>query len=444
MRTTIVFLFMLFTTAPVFSQNPLIMDQFTADPSARVFNDKVYIYPSHDIRKDSGRFADWFCMEDYHVFSSENLTEWKDHGVILSQYDVPWVDTTSYSMWAPDCIEKDGKYYFYFPAIRENGSEEEEEEERTIGVAVAPSPTGPFVPEPEPIEGVSGIDPNPFIDDDGQAYLYWGGGEKLYVAKLKENMLELATEPKVVEDLPPKFKEGPFVFKRRGKYYFTFPHVPDSTERLVYAMGDDPMGPFEYKGTIMEESPIGCWTNHHSIVDYKDQWYLFYHHNDLSPDFDKNRSIKADSLFFNADGTIQKITPSWRGVGITPANTKIQVDRYSDIPEKGTNTEFVDPDDTFKGWKISLEQPGSWVRYDKVDFKGQSFNKVKAKTMGSGSFEVRINSVDGEVLATIDATESNNWNTPSSELKEIPVGVHDLFVISTGNDPVSIDWLRFE
>lgn len=257
-------------------------------------------------------------------------------------------------------------------------------------------------------------------------------------------MLELATEPKVVEDLPPKFKEGPFVFKRRGKYYFTFPHVPDSTERLVYAMGDDPMGPFEYKGTIMEESPIGCWTNHHSIVDYKDQWYLFYHHNDLSPDFDKNRSIKADSLFFNADGTIQKITPSWRGVGITPANTKIQVDRYSDIPEKGTNTEFVDPDDTFKGWKISLEQPGSWVRYDKVDFKGQSFNKVKAKTMGSGSFEVRINSVDGEVLATIDATESNDWNTPSSELKEIPVGVHDLFVISTGNDPVSIDWLRFE
>ncbi|MFW6268142.1 MAG: family 43 glycosylhydrolase [Marinilabiliaceae bacterium] len=443
MRTTISFFMMLIVTATVYSQNPLIMDQFTADPSARVFNGKVYVYPSHDIRKDSDRFADWFCMEDYHVFSSENLTEWKDHGVILSQYDVPWVDTTSYSMWAPDCIEKDGKYYFYFPAIRDNGSEEEE---RTVGVAVAPSPTGPFEPEPEPIEGVSGIDPNPFIDDDGQAYLYWGGGEKLYVAKLKENMLELATEPQVVEDLPPKFKEGPYVFKRQGKYYFTFPHVPDSTERLVYAMGDDPMGPFEYKGTIMEESPIGCWTNHHSIIEYKDQWYLFYHHNDLSPDFDKNRSIKADSLLFNADGTIQKITPSWRGVGITPANTKIQVDRYSDIPEKGTTTEFIDPDDTFKGWEISLKQPGSWVRYDKVDFKEQSISKVKAKTIAgaNASFEIRLNSVDGEILATIDATESNDWTMSEAALDKVPDGVHDLFVVSKGNEPVSIDWVRFE
>ncbi len=293
---------------------------------------------------------------------------------------------------------------------------------------------------------MSGIDPNPFIDDDGQAYLYWGGGEKLYVAKLKENMLELATEPKVVEYLPPKFKEGPYVFQRQGKYYFTFPHVPDSTERLVYAMGDDPMGPFEYKGTIMKESPIGCWTNHHSIIEYEDQWYLFYHHNDLSPDFDKNRSIKADSLFFNADGTIQKVTPSWRGVGITPANTEIQVDRYSNISQKGIKTEFVDPDDTFKGWEITLEQAGSWVRYNKVDFKEKSFNKIKAKTIAgtNGSFEIRINAVEGQVLATINAPESEKWTISESELKEIPAGVHDLFVISTGEDPVSIDWIRFE
>lgn len=169
------------------AQNPLIMGQFTADPSARVFDGKVYVYPSHDIPCDEGQGFIGFCMADYHVFSSANLTSWEDHGVIVSQDKVAWVDPDSYGMWAPDCIFKNGKYYFYFPSIEKVITKGRGYRE---GVAVSSSPTGPFVPQLTPMEGVYGIDPNPFIDKDGQAYLYWGSGENLLMAKLKENMLE--------------------------------------------------------------------------------------------------------------------------------------------------------------------------------------------------------------------------------------------------------------
>lgn len=443
MKKTTLLLLIVFSVTNILAQNPLIMDEFTADPSARVFNDKVYVYPSHDIRKDSGRFANWFCMEDYHVYSSENLTQWEDHGVILSQYDVPWVDPSTYSMWAPDCIERDGKYYFYFPSTAKDKSEGRG---RRVGVAIADSPEGPFIPQESPLEGVFGIDPNVFIDTDGQAYLYWGGGEKLYMAKLKDNMLELATEPKEVVELPAKFKEGPYLFERQGKYYFTFPHVPETTERLVYAMGDSPMGPFEFKGVIMKESPVECWTNHHSIIEYRDQWYLFYHHNDLSPDFDKNRSIKADSLFFNADGTIQEVVPTLRGVGITPADVKIQVDRYSEAKGSRVDYEFVDSSAPHKGWKILLPEKNNWIRYNKVGFDDKSFDnlKIKAQSSQGGKLEIRLNGADGTLVSEVAISGYEGWQNLNNELLSVPKGVNDLYLVNVGDNPVEIDWIQFE
>ncbi len=442
-QTTFALFLMVFSVVEVFAQNPLIMDEFTADPSARVFNDKVYIYPSHDIRKDSGRFASWFCMEDYHVYSSENLTKWEDHGVILSQYDVPWVDPSTYSMWAPDCIEKNGKYYFYFPSTAKDKSEGRG---RRVGVAIADSPEGPFIPQEKPMEEVFGIDPNPFIDKDGQAYLYWGGGEKLYMAKLKDNMLELANEPQEVVDLPAKFKEGPYLFERKGKYYFTFPHVPETTERLVYAMGDSPMGPFEFQGVIMKESPVECWTNHHSIINYRGQWYLFYHHNDLSPDFDKNRSIMADSLFFNADGTIQEVVPTLRGVGVTSADFRIQVDRYSAAEGSQVEYEFVDASDPHEGWLVMLPEKNNWVSYNKVNFGDKSFGnlKVKAQSSQGGRVEIRMDASDGTLVSAVDIPGNEGWQNSSNGLLNIPTGIHDLYLVNVGDAPVSIDWIQFE
>jgi beta-xylosidase len=214
-------------------------------------------------------------MEDYHVFSSSNLIDWTDHGVIVSQNKVNWVDPTTFSMWAPDCIARNGKYYFYFPANVKAGSGRG----FGVGVAVADNPAGPYTPQPEPINNVRGIDPCPFIDKDGQAYIYYSLN-RIFVAKLKENMLELASEPQVIGDLPTQgLVEGPYLFERNGIYYMTYPHVENKIERLEYAISNNPMGLFKVTGVIMDESPMGCWTNHHSIIEFNNQWYLFYHEN---------------------------------------------------------------------------------------------------------------------------------------------------------------------
>ena len=367
-------------TNNLFAQNPIITNQFTADPSARVFEGKVYLYPSHDILAGGGRGrAGWFCMEDYHVFSSENLVDWTDHGVIVSQENVPWVNAKFYSMWAPDCIYKNGRYYFYFPAPAKDTTYGRG---FSIGVSVSDKPYGPFIPQPGPIKGVHGIDPNPFIGKDGQAYLFWAA-RNFYVAKLKENMLELEGQPQVIQGLPEKgLKEGPYVFERNNRYYLTYPHVQDTTERLEYTIGESPTGPFKVAGVIMDESDE-CWTNHQSIVEFKNQWYLFYHHNDLSPHFDKNRSVRVDSLFFNEDGTIRKVTPTLRGVGITDASRQIQIDRFSLKSSKGSSVAFLDTLNTFGGWKAMLDTANAWVQYNSVDFGGRKFKAVAVRALSA-------------------------------------------------------------
>ena len=321
------------------AQNPIIKGQFSADPSAHVFEGRVYVYPSHDIPApaDYAR-KDWFCMADYHVYSSDNLVDWVDHGVIVDQWNVPWVNAAGYSMWAPDCNYHNGKYYFYFPAPQKpepgarfagNG----------IGVAISDTPYGPFIPEEKPIQGIGGIDPCIFIDDDGTPYLAWSG-RGLQVARLKDNMLELDSEPVTITGIPRGQTEGPFLFKRNGKYYYTFPWVEDARETLAYCMADNPLGPYEFKGKFMEQSETICWTNHHSFIELDGQWYLFYHHNDYSPYFDKNRSVCIDYLYFNPDGTIQMVTPTLRGVGTTKATSLIQIDRYSNKSDQYVAVDF--------------------------------------------------------------------------------------------------------
>lgn len=425
-----------------FNQNPIVRDQYSADPSARVFGDKVYVYPSHDILATPGHGrVGWFCMEDYHVFSSSNLVDWADHGAIVSQTKVDWVDPTSYSMWAPDCIYRNGKYYFYFPTRPKDTSNGRG---FAVGVAVGDKPEGPFTPEAKPIKDVHGIDPNVFIDKDGQAYLYWAQGN-IYGAKLKENMLELASEPKVLGELPVKgLKEGPYLFERDGIYYLTYPHVQDKTEQLEYAIGANPLGPFKVTGVIMDERPE-CWTNHQSIIQFKNQWYLFYHFNDLSPNFDKARSIRMDSLFFNADGTIKKVEPTLRGVGLTDASKKIQIDRYSAKSNDGISIAFLDTANRFQGWKTVFDKPGSWIQYNNVDFGKKKWKDViaRVRSNSAGVLEVRVNNANGPVVATLNIPKDFKW----SEIKAPFVsqnGNHHLFVTSQKGDGVELDWVSFE
>ena len=466
MRNTLLSTIVLCLTASaVQAQNPIIRDQFTADPTARVFNNKVYLYPSHDIKSPVGQRQDWFCMEDYHVFSSENLTDWTDHGVIVTQNKVPWVRPDSYSMWAPDCVERNGKYYFYFPSAPKDGRG------FGIGVAVADRPEGPFICEPEPIKGISGIDPCVLQASDGNAYIFWGAGR---CAKLKPNMKELADDtPKekvkfgnrefemygvnCLKDLPNRQAEGPFAFEYNGNYYLTYPYVREKTEVLGYAMSKNPMGPYEYKGIIMPEHENGCWTNHHSIINYKGQWYLFYHQNAFSPSDDKRRSVQVDKLYFNADGTIKEVKKTMRGVGINKATEKIEIDRYSTASADVT-TDLIDTVNTFRSYQATLPVKGSWLQYNDVDFsnvENTAYLIVNALAAGNTEFCIRENTAKGKIIARIPMNvvsqmgqfrrdQSNQWLTQTVALQYVPKGVTNLVVTCEGDAAVSVNWVQFK
>lgn len=427
------------------AQNPIVRNQYSADPTARVFGNKVYLFPSHDILATEGKGrVGWFCMEDYHVFSSSDLIGWTDHGVIVEQNKVPWVRPNSYSMWAPDCIERNGKYYFYFPT----GPRDTVTYGRgfTIGVAIADKPEGPYVPQETPIKGVRGIDPNVFIDKDGQAYLYWSAGN-IYAAKLKENMTELASDVVILKDLPSKgLKEGPYLFERNGIYYLTFPHVENKIERLEYSTSNNPLGPFKMTGVIMDESPTGCWTNHHSIIQFKNQWYLFYHDRDYSPNFDKARSVRADSLFFNDDGTIKQVVRTLRGIGVTNAKKEIQIDRYSKMSDGGVSIAFLDTLDRFKGWKAVFNGAGAWIQYNTVDFGKKSLKTVLINTAAEAGavLQIHTGSTSGPVIAEIKIPKSIGWKVIKTSVIKFQPGIQNLFVVSNGNNKAEVDWIKFE
>ena len=476
------------TTLSLQAQNPVIRDQFTADPTARVFNNRVYLYPSHDIMPPEGQRQDWFCMADYHVFSSTNLTDWTDHGTIFSQEQVPWGKPDGYSMWAPDCVEKNGRYYFYFPNGPKSGRG------FAIGVATADKPEGPFTLEQEPIKGISGIDPCVLVDNDGKAYIYWSG-MGIRGAKLKDNMKEVDGElqevkmpkregmpemppmmvaGKQMEGLPDGFKEGPFAFRRGDWYYLTFPWVrgdttggENPTETLAYAMSKSPLGPWDFKGIIMAEHANHCWTNHHSLVEYKGQWYLFYHHNFFSPNDDKRRSACIEKVSFNADGTIQEVKPTMRGVGTNLATEKIEIDRYSSA-SAGVTTENVDTTRAFRGACVNLPAKGSWVKYNDVDFSciEDGYMLISVKASDNTELCIRDKSDNGKVIARIKLAVKpdepaggaaanpmmarfrrdlrNQWLSQSVNLEYTPSAISDLVVTNEGNAALSVDWVQFK
>ena len=443
------------------ADNPLIMDQFTADPTARLFNGKIYLYPSHDMPAAVGRGGrgggGWFAMEDYHVFSSENLLDWKDRGVIVDQKQVPWVRGASNSMWAPDCVEKDGRYYFYFPASNQ------------IGVAIADKPEGPYTVEPQYLVG--GIDPVCFIDTAGakdgkkpDAYLVWKGNP-LTVAKLREDMKSLDPTTAVrLPNLPTQGNvEGPFMFERKGIYYLTYPHAVTinghEAEVLEYAMGKTPTGPFTVTGVIMDQTPApigqtprpgqtpaGCWTNHHSLVEYQGQWILFYHANDLSPDFDKNRSARADYVSFEDDGKIKKVIPTFRGVGVADAKRKIQIDRCSAVSKEGTAVSFLNAEKKGDGWKIALTEKNAFVQYDRVDFGKAPLKAAKIRALSStgGTIEIHLDKTDGPLIAKVVIPKGDEWKEIVATLATPPSEQHDLVVTMPEKNAVEIDWVSFE
>ncbi|RXG32386.1 glycoside hydrolase family 43 protein [Leeuwenhoekiella marinoflava] len=310
----------------------LVDDGYMADPSAHVFNGKIYIYPSHDIESgipenDNG---DHFDMRDYHVFSMERIDgEVSDHGVALDVKDIPWAGR---QLWDCDIAHKNGTYYLYFPL-------KDKTDIFRIGVAISDKPEGPFKPLEAPMKGSFSIDPCIFQDDDNAYYMYfgglWGGQLQRYrngkaiecgaepadsepalparIARLSENMLEFAEESKPIVildadgtpltagDHDRRFFEASWVHKYKGTYYFSY--STGNTHKLCYATGDNPYGPFTYKGVLL--TPVVGWTTHHSILEFEDKWYLFYH--DSNPSGGKTwlRSMKVAELEYEPDGAIK-------------------------------------------------------------------------------------------------------------------------------------------
>ncbi len=338
MRTTV--LLMTFSVLSVtasaqkFAAKPLVDHIFTADHSAHVFNGRIYIYPSHDI--ESGTAEDdeggHFDMKDYHILSMDAIGgKVTDHGVALDIKDIPWAGR---QLWAPDAAYANNTYYLYFPV-------KDKSDVFRIGVATSKKPEGPFVAEKQPIAGSYSIDPAIFRDDDGSFYMYFGGiwGGQLQrwdnnkynaagalrkpeeqavlprVAKLTKDMKSFAGEVKEIKLVDEngktftekqndkRFFEASWVHKYNGKYYFSY--STGDTHNICYAIGDSPYGPFTYKGIVL--NPVKGWTNHHSIVEFKGKWYIFYHDVELSGKTHL-RNIKVTELKHNADGTIQTVS----------------------------------------------------------------------------------------------------------------------------------------
>ncbi len=324
---------------PVPISEPLVTHIYTADPSAHLFEGKIYIYPSHDIEAGVAEndMGDHFDMRDYHILSLDSINgKATDHGIALEIKDIPWAGR---QLWAPDAAYGNGKYYLYFPA-------KDKSDVFRIGVATSTSPAGPFKAEARPIEGSFSIDPAVFIDTDGASYMYFGGiwGGQLQrwssgkydangsktdlqkddqpsisprVAKMSKDLLHFDGpvkeilikdkdgKPLLGGDHDRRFFEASWMHKFNGKYYFSY--STGDTHFIAYAIGESPLGPFIYQGVILK--PVIGWTNHHSIIEVNGKWYLFYHDSVLSGGKTHLRSVKVTGLIHESDGTITTIDP---------------------------------------------------------------------------------------------------------------------------------------
>ena len=294
------------------SSNPIFTHIRTADPDCHVWQDgKLWVYTSQDHDSDPETKAKvghgYSKMDGYHVFSTENMVDWIDYGEILHSKNVPWGCDDGGWMWAPGAAYKNGIYYLYFPSMNK-------EMVWKIGVATSKNPQGPFVAEPTYMEGTSGIDPMCFIDDDGQAYLYFGDA---LVAKLSDDMLTLAEEPRKINYEHDNFREGPYMHKREGVYYYSWTDWKDKVDQGYYALGDNPYGPFKYKGAVNVKAPGA--QDHHSIIEYKNQWYYFYHIGNYTNKLGEEgrgyrRNVCVDYLYYNNDGTMKKVIQTEKSV----------------------------------------------------------------------------------------------------------------------------------
>lgn len=430
------------------AQRPIIQTKYTADPAPMVYNDTVFLYTGHDEDDAMG-----FKMFNWLLYTSTDMVNWTDHGVVASLDNFDWVPYDN-GAWAPHCIERNGKFYFYCPIPNGIG----------IGVLVADSPYGPFKdPLGKPLIQNShhDIDPAVFIDDDGQAYLYWGN-PKVYYVKLNEDMISYSGEIMVEETTPKNYQEGPWVWKRNEHYYLAYASTC-CPEGIGYAMSSSPTGPWEYKGMIMDATELSRG-NHPGIIEFKGKWYCFGHTYDLlkltTTKFYERRSVMLDEMIYNPDGTIQN-RAYWTVEGPKQVGTLNPFDRveaetmaWSEGVKTRSETEWEGDFDWARGAKIADRKfvtsinHGDYIMAKGADFsKGAKSVEVSVASLYGGKIEIRIDKIDGPIIVTVDVNTSRQggiWRTFSAPVNKKAKGVRDVYFVFKGEkDLFDFDWWQF-
>ncbi len=423
------------------AQNPFVQTWYTSDPAPMVHDGTMYVYTGHD--EDH---ADFFWMQEWRVYSTQDMVNWQDHGSPLALESFSWADDRA---WASQCVERNGKFYWYICAhSRLSGG-------MAIGVAVSDSPTGPFrdaLGKPLFENGSwDHIDPTVLIDDDGQAWLMWGN-PRVYYLKLNADMVSYEGEVGLLpmteaafgspamnkREKGKKYKdsyvEGPWLSKRNGTYQLLYAAggVP---EHISYSTAPSPTGPWTYAGVVMPLCETNSFTNHCGVADYKGHSYFFYHTGKLPGGGGFGRSVAVEEFSYNDDGSFPVIMPTDEGVkpvGKFDPYRKVEAETMAF--SKGVKTEQNDKDGVY----VTDIHNGDYIKLQNVHFcqkTPRTFTARVASGLRGGAIELHLDSIGGQLLGCLNVPGTGGWEqwqTLTTDLTSIARGHHDLYLVFTG------------
>ena len=425
-----------------YADNPVVQTCFTADPAPMVYKDTVSLITSHDEDDATG-----FHMLDWKCYSTKDMVNWTDHGVIASLKTFKWA-VQSNDAWAPQCIERDGKFYLYVPISVQGWPK------NVIAVAVADNPLGPYVDvlgKPLINKANGYIDPSVFIDDDGQAYLYFGNPNIWYV-KLNKDMISYSGDIVKTDIKPRNYQEAPWFYKRNGYYYLAYASTC-CPEGIGYSMSDSPTGPWQFTGQIMDPNNLSSG-NHPGIIDFRGKSYVFgfnYKLNwELTDVHRERRSVCVAEMTYNSDGTIRKV-PWWNDEGVDQVGTFNpfkQVEAATICYEEGIKTVHRGGDK--QGVYVNVIDNGAYIKIKGVDFgdKGSGTFSASLAAIAEGTnITMRLDSETGTAIGTLKVKPTgamDKWETQSCNVRGAR-GVHDLYLKFFGNGTplINIDWWQF-
>jgi arabinoxylan arabinofuranohydrolase len=431
--------------APVFADNPVVQTNYTADPAPMVHNGRVYIYTGHD---EDTIVNNFFTMNEWRVYSSADMVNWTDHGSPLRYSNFTWAKGDA---WAGQCVPRNGKFYYYVPMTQKNGG-------MAIGVAVSTSPTGPFTDalgRPLASTGTGDIDPTVFIDEDEQAYLYWGNPNLWYV-KLNPDMISYSGNPVQVSlttagfgtrkdtSRATSYEEGPWFYKRGGRYYMVFA-ANGIPEQISYATSTSATGPWTFRGVIMPAQGAS-FTNHAGVIDFNGNSYFFYHNGALPGGGGYHRSVSVERFSYNADGTFPTINMTTGGPpGVGNLNPYVTTEAETIAWESGVETE----PSSEGGMAVTSINNGDYIKVKGVNFGtgAVSFDARVASASSGGNIELRLDSQTGTLVGTCAVQSTGGlqtWATRSCAVSGAN-GIHDLYLKFTGGSGAlfNLNWWKF-